>query len=142
MKGHISSDCTLKQTKPRNEWWINKQIQNFTHQNEDNVTNSIRTIATTTSSNINNNNNESGNDGNTNNNNTSGVNSAQQSNFMEQNNFSQINLNQNHITQEDLQKVILLDTASTVDLACNRKLGDNIEKAPIKMKLNLMQEIK
>ena len=55
---------------------------------------------------------------------------------MEQNDFSQINLNQNHITQEDSQKVTLLDTASTVDLACNGKLGDNTEKAPIKMKLN------
>ena len=55
---------------------------------------------------------------------------------MNQNNFSQINLNQNDLTQEDSHQVIPLDTASTVDSACNPKPGDQVERSMIKMKLN------
>ena len=55
---------------------------------------------------------------------------------MNQVNFSQFNLTQSDLKQEDLHQVILLDTASTVDLACNPKLGDQVETSAIKMKLN------
>ena len=55
---------------------------------------------------------------------------------MNQVSFSQFNLMQNDLKQEDLSQVILLDTASTVNLACNPKLGDQVETSAIKMKLN------
>ena len=55
---------------------------------------------------------------------------------MNQVNFSQFNLTQNNLKQEDLHQVILLDIASTVELACNPKLGDQVETSAIKMKLN------
>ena len=55
---------------------------------------------------------------------------------MNQVSFSQFNLTQNKLKQEDSCQVIPLDTASTVDLACDPKLGNQVENSKVKMKLN------
>ena len=120
-KKHTSPNCPHRQTKPKNEWWMNKQVQNFTN-NDNNDNQSVEIINNQLAIRDNDNQNE--------------VSQAHWSNCMNQANFSQFNLTQNELKQEDLQKVIPLDTASTVDLACNPKPGNQVENAKFKMKSN------
>ena len=98
-KKHISPNCPHKQSKPKNEWWINQQVQNFTHQNGDNNNDSIATTNTNSSGS---NGNDQQNEGNNNTDNQTGMNPNHWSNCMNHQNFSQINLNQhNDLSQQD-----------------------------------------